>query len=114
MRRLSKHLGSLTLTLIVGAILTIFSFVTLAHSNEINVSSSTQKGCNSSCASHGQPVAISSLKDEQDKDDKEPVPPVPYWQQLPISLLSLYLVPFAYIFVIRKDLKILLTTQMRL
>ena len=113
MRRLGKHLITFTLALVVGAILTVCSLATLSHSSEVTAGSSAQKGCNTSCTSHGQPVAISSLRDEKDEDDKEPTPPLLYWQQIPVSLTALYIAPISYFIFVNKRKIILLTAQLR-
>lgn len=113
MRRLGKHLSIYSLALFVSLILTFCSLVTLAHSNEVNASNSSQKGCNSSCASHGQPATISNLREQNDEDDKEPIPPLLYWQLTPIILSALYVAPFAFFFFVHKRKLILLTTQLR-
>ena len=113
MRRLGKHLSVITLALVVGAFLTVCSLATFSHTSEINAGSLAQKGCNTSCTSHGQPAAISSLRDEKDEDDKEPTPPLLYWQQIPINFTALYVAPIVYYLFVHKRKIILLTAQLR-
>lgn len=113
MKKLSRHLGIFTLALVVGALLMVCSLATLSHNNEVTTGNSAQKGCNSSCTSHGQPAAISSLRDEKDEDDKEPTPPPNTFllYQVPVYSYVITLgVIFAYFYWHRK---LLLTSHLR-
>lgn len=94
MKRLLKHLPLFAPILLVGSILTICSLATFNHTSEAITGSSTQKGCNTSCTSHGQAPAINSLKDEKE-DELEPTPPADAWWVRMQQLSLLYSLPVA-------------------
>lgn len=99
-------------TLLVGALLIVCSLGVLsAHTSS---PSQQEVSCSSSCHSHGQNQAINNLVNEEDEDDKEPAPPLAYWLQTPINLLSLYIMPaIGVLWFISKQRKIPLTSQLR-
>lgn len=112
MRRLVKCTSRTIATLLVGALLTICSLGVLsAHASN---TSQQKASCNSSCHSHGQSTAINSQENKDEEDDKEPAPPLLYWQQIPVNLLLLYVLPvFGVLWFVSNKQKILLTTQLR-
>lgn len=112
MRRLIASTSRTVATLLIGALLTICSLGVLS----VHTSSSSQPkaSCSSSCHSHGQNLAINNLVNEEDEDDNEPAPPLAYWLQTPIYLLSLYVMPvIGVLWFISKQRKIPLTSQLR-
>ncbi len=84
-----------------------------AHNGTVLSKGSTQ-GCQTSCTSHAQLLAVNSQTKNDEDDEKEPTPPLFSWvkQALDLSLLYGTFIFTAY-WVFRKLQKIHLTTQLR-
>jgi len=107
-----KTSNKIVAALLIGALLTVCTLSVLSgHSNN---PSEQKASCSSSCNSHGENLTINNLANEEDEDDKEPAPPLAYWMQTPVNLLSLYIMPvIAVLWFISKQRKIPLTSQLR-
>lgn len=112
MRRLVNTVTGSIATLLLSVLLLLCSVgVYAAHNNDGN---QPKANCNASCHSHGQNLGINNLVNEEDEDDKEPTPPLAYWLQAPVNLVSLYVMPIiAVLWFISEQRKILLTTRLR-
>lgn len=78
--------------------------------------SSNESGalCSSSCASHGQHVAINNHAKSEDDNEKEPAPPLTSWNNANFRLELLYLAPIGVAYwILTQRKQILLSTQMR-
>ena len=105
---IQKYFRSIAVFIVI--LLCSFAIFTV-HASD---TASPKASCNSSCHSHGQNVAVNNLASEEDEDDNEPAPPLVYWLQTPISLLSLYTIPIiGVLWFVSKQRKIYLTSQLR-
>ena len=107
-RLVTTFLGATTAFLV----LTLFSLSALsAHSS---ASQAQGASCVIHCGTQVQPAAPSSQTERKDKKDKKTAPILLYWQQTPVNLLALYLIPIAYLFVFVKRDILLETSLLRL
>ncbi|MGY4893332.1 MAG: hypothetical protein ACO1N2_01395 [Candidatus Saccharimonadota bacterium] len=84
-----------------------------AHNGAVFSKSSVQ-GCQTSCTSHAQLLAVNSQTKNDEDDEKEPTPPLFSWAKQAIDLLLLYgAFVFTAYWIFTKLQKIHLTTQLR-
>jgi hypothetical protein len=84
-----------------------------AHNGTVFSKSSVQ-GCQTSCTSHAQLLAVNSQTKNDEDDEKEPSPPLFSWVEQAVDLSLLYSVfIFTAYWIFIKLQKIHLTTQLR-
>ncbi len=84
-----------------------------AHNGTVFSKSSTQ-GCQTSCTSHAQLLAVNSQTKNDEDDEKEPTPPLFSWVKQAVDLSLVYgAFVFTAYWIFTKLQKIHLTTQLR-
>lgn len=100
--------------LIRSLIILLVLFTSMYAHNGAVFSKSSVQGCQTSCTSHAQLLAVNSQTKNDEDDEKEPTPPLFSWvkQALDLSLLYGAFIFTAYWIFIKLQ-KIHLTTQLR-
>ena len=111
MRRLTHPLRWTLLTIVVGAVLTVCSLVSLlGHTSS---SLTAKQDCTVSCNTHAQ-AGTSIQSNYNEENDDEPVPPALSWSNDVVSLLLLYSIPTTGLWLVfGKSKKYHLSTQLR-